>query len=176
MYFWTCICCSGKVMVIGSTHVPQMNGLHNGTISFFSSWCLWQMHIQKVLFMLITFHPNINYYIHIWKTFKPPHHFMFQFVCFYLFLSSFFIFYLFLSLYIYIYVSSSFSISLFIFFYLFIYLCLFLFLSFEAIAQLRWSQILNQQCMMWKTQQIMTINVGVQKGLLELDERWLTLD
>jgi hypothetical protein len=30
----------GKVMVIGNTHAPQVNGLNNGTISFFSSWCL----------------------------------------------------------------------------------------------------------------------------------------
>jgi hypothetical protein len=147
------------VMVIGNTHAPQVNGLNNGTISFFSSWCLWQMHIQKVLFVLRTFHPNINKYIHIWKNLKPPHHFMFQFFYLYVFLSlcfflSFSIFFFFLYIYIYIYIYSlslSLSLSIYIYiymslcfslfssfsicFYVFVYFC---FLFFEAVAQLRW--------------------------------------
>ncbi len=105
-------------MVIGSTHVVQVNGLRNGTFSFFPPWCLWHMHTQEVLSMLRTFHPNINRPIHTWKTFQLPHHFISisfwasifvsVFLCFYVSLSAF------LSLPLCFYLSFSFILCLFV--------------------------------------------------------------
>jgi len=119
-----------EVMVIGNTHVVQVNGLHKGIVSFISLWCLWHMHTHEVLCVLRTLNPNINRPIYTWKTLKPPHHFIY--VSFFTYVYVFFsmCLHVFVTFSLCFYVSLYLSISISTFFWISIFfsisLCLFL--------------------------------------------------